>query len=143
MKMKIQPRFMKFGNIKEMEDKARIIIVDDNLYFREGMKLLIEMEGIGDVIAEADNGQEFLDLLVKLQPDLVLMDIEMPMMGGIEATEKALEIKPDLKILAITMFNDTNNYTKMLNAGAKGLVIKTLGITELKNAIKTTINLSS
>lgn len=134
---------MKFGKIKEMEDKARIIIVDDNLYFREGMKLLIEMEGIGDVIAEAENGQEFLDLLVKLQPDLVLMDIEMPMMGGIEATEKALEIKPDLKILAITMFNDTNNYTKMLNAGAKGLVIKTLGITELKNAIKTTINLSS
>jgi DNA-binding NarL/FixJ family response regulator len=124
-----------------MRNKARIIIVDDNLYYREGMKLLIEMEGIGEVIAEADNGQEFLDLLVKLQPDLVLMDIEMPMMGGIEATEKALEIKPDLKILAITMFNDTDNNTKMLNAGAKGIVIKTVGITELKNAINTTIKL--
>ena len=126
-----------------MENKPRIIIVDDNLYFREGMKLFIEMDGIGEVIAEAENGREFLDLLVKLQPDLVLMDIEMPMMGGIEATEKALEIKPDLKILAITMFNDTDNYTKMLNAGAKGIVIKTLGFKELKNAIKTTINLSS
>jgi DNA-binding NarL/FixJ family response regulator len=126
-----------------MEDKARIIIVDDNLYFREGMKLLIEMEGIGEVIAEAENGIEFLDLLVKLQPDLVLMDIEMPLMDGIEATQKALSIRPDLKILAITMFNDTDNYTGMLNAGAKGIVIKTVGISELKKAITTTIKQSS
>lgn len=126
-----------------MENKARIIIVDDNLYFREGMKLLIEMDGIGEVIAEAENGQEFLDLLVKLRPDLVLMDIEMPLMGGLEATQKALAIKPDLKILAITMFNDTDSYTGMLNAGAKGIVIKTVGISELKKAITTTIKLRS
>ncbi|MFA5973300.1 MAG: response regulator transcription factor [Lentimicrobiaceae bacterium] len=126
-----------------MGNKARIIIVDDNCYFREGMKLLIEMEGIGVVIAEAENGKEFLDLLVKLQPDLVLMDMEMPMMGGIEATRRALAMRPELKILAVTMFNDTANYTGMLDAGAKGLVIKSAGITGLKNAIKTTIDLSS
>lgn len=123
-----------------MGNKARIIIVDDNLYFREGMKLFIEMEGIGEVIAEAENGMQFLDLLVKLQPDLVLMDMEMPTMGGIEATRRALAMRPDLKILAVTMFNDTTNYMGMLDAGAKGLIIKTVGILELKNAIKTAIN---
>ena len=128
---------------RNMEAKARIIIVDDNLYFREGMKLLIELEGIGEVIAEAENGREFLDLLVKLKPDLVLMDIEMPLMGGIEATQRALAIRPGLKILAITMFNDNDNYTGILNAGAKGLVIKTVGISELKSAINATINLIS
>lgn len=126
-----------------MENIARIIIVDDNLYYREGMRFLIELEEMGKVIAEAENGQVFLDLLVNLHPDLVLMDIEMPLMGGIEATQRALAIRPDLNILAITMFSNSDNYSGMLNAGAKGIVIKTVGLTELKNAIKTAIKLSS
>ena len=125
-----------------MGSNAKIIIVDDYPLFREGMKLFIEMEGLGQVIAEAENGQVFLDLLKELTPDLVLMDIDMPIMGGIEATQKALAIRPDLKILAITMFNDTDNNTGMLNAGAKDLVLKTAGISELERVIKKSFNLS-
>lgn len=120
-----------------MHSKTRIIIVDDHSLFREGMKLLIEMEGMGHVVAEAENGKIFLELLVNLQPDLVLMDIEMPVMDGLEACTKALEIMPDLKILALTMLNEKDNYTGMINAGAKGFVLKTAGKQELQKAIKT------
>ena len=77
-----------------MYSNTKIIIVDDHLMFREGIKLLIETEGMGKVIAEADNGQEFLRLLVNHDPDLVLMDIEMPVMGGLDATIAAIAIRP-------------------------------------------------
>lgn len=62
----------------------KIIIVDDHSLFREGLKLLIENEHLGEVIAEADNGQVFLELLEKFEPDLVIMDIEMPVMSGLK-----------------------------------------------------------
>jgi len=115
----------------------KIIIVDDHSLFREGIKLLIENENLGTVIAEAENGQVFLDLLENLNPDLVIMDIEMPVMGGLEAIKKALKIRPDLKILVLTMLNDKTNYTDMIYAGALGFVVKTSGKNEFENAINT------
>ena len=123
-----------------MENKTKIIIVDDHLLFREGIKLLIEMEGMGEVIAEAENGQVFLNLLENLKPDLVLMDIEMPVMNGLEATQKALVLNPDLKIMVLTMLNHKENYTEMISAGVIGFVLKTSGKQELERAIKTVIN---
>lgn len=120
-----------------MHCKTKIIIVDDHSLFREGMKLLIEMEGMGQVIAEAENGQEFLDLLDTLVPDLVLMDIEMPVMGGLEATTKAIAKYPELKILVLTMLKEKENYTGMINAGVLGFVLKTVGKKELQRAITT------
>ncbi len=122
-----------------MERKAKIIIVDDYPLFREGMKLLIEMEGIGEVIAEAENGQEFLDLLNDHTPDLVIMDIEMPVMNGVEATLKAKAIWPDLKILTLTISNEKENYLSMIKAGAMGYVLKTSGKHEFEEAIKAVI----
>jgi len=118
---------------------TKIIIVDDHSMFREGIKLLIETEGMGKVIAEADNGQELLDLLQNYHPDLVLMDIEMPVMGGLEATIAAIAIKPGLKILVLTMLGNKDNYTSMINAGVMGFVLKTSGKQELEKAIKTVI----
>lgn len=115
----------------------KIIIVDDHSLFREGIKLLIENEGFGLVIAEAENGQQFLDVLATQQPDLVIMDIEMPVMGGLEATRKALKIQPELKILVLTMLNEKANYSDMINAGALGFVLKTAGKKEFEKAIKT------
>jgi DNA-binding NarL/FixJ family response regulator len=122
-----------------MDCKTKIILVDDHPLFREGMKLLVEKEGMGEVIAEAENGQVFLDLMEKLKPgpDLVLMDIEMPVMGGMEATEKAKAGWPGIKILALTMLSDKENYTGMIHAGAMGFVLKTSGKQELEKAIKT------
>lgn len=123
-----------------MEQKPKIIIVDDHQMFREGIRLLIEMEGIGEVIAEAENGQILLDMLDHKNPDLVLMDIEMPVMGGVEATQKALKLKPDLKILAVTMLNEKINYSSMIQAGVMGFVVKTSGKHELEDAINTVIS---
>jgi len=114
----------------------KIIIVDDHSLFREGMKLLIENEGFGEVIAEAENGQVFLELLENDIPDLVIMDIEMPVMGGLEATQKALKKHPNLKILVLTMLSEKANYFDMVNAGALGFVLKTSGKPEFEKAIK-------
>jgi len=122
-----------------MNYNAKIIIVDDHAWFREGIKLLIEMEGLGEVIAEAENGQVFLDMLVKLNPDLVLMDIEMPLMNGLEATQKAMAIRPELKFLVLTMTNLKVNYSFMIKAGVMGIVLKSAGKQVLEKAIKTLI----
>jgi DNA-binding NarL/FixJ family response regulator len=94
------------------------------------------MENIANVIGEASNGLELLELLTHLKPDMVLMDIDMPLMNGLEATEKALELIPDLKIIAFSMFNDEEYYYKMIDRGVKGFILKTSGINELENAIK-------
>jgi DNA-binding NarL/FixJ family response regulator len=115
----------------------KIIIVDDHSLFREGIKLLIENEGIGEVIAEAENGLAFLKLLNTHEPDLVIMDIEMPVMGGLEATQKALQMQPDLKILVLTMLSDKSKYLDLVNAGAVGFVLKTSGKAEFEKAIST------
>ncbi len=113
-----------------------IILVDDHSLFREGIKLLIENENLGKIIAEADNGQEFLDLLPTHQPDLVIMDIEMPVLNGLEATRQAILANPDLKILILTMLNDKTNYQELVNAGAMGFVLKTSGKQDFEKAIQ-------
>src|SRR5512133_1655890 len=97
--------------------KPDIIIVDDHLIFRQGLKSLINLENIATVIGEASNGLEFIELLSSLKPDVVLMDIDMPHMNGMEATKKALEVFPDLKIIAFTMFGDEEYYYKMIDLG--------------------------
>jgi len=122
-----------------MEQEPKIVIVDDHLLFREGMKLLIEQESMGKVIAEAENGYAFMDLLGNIKPDLVLMDIEMPGMDGLETTRKATALIPNLKVLMVTMLGDKDHYTEAVNAGAMGFILKTSGKHELQRAIKTVI----
>ena len=118
----------------------KIILVDDHSLFREGIKLLIENEGFGEIIAEAENGAIFLDLLETHQPDLVIMDLEMPVMNGVEATRQAIKIYPNIKILVLTMLNEKANYSDMIYAGAMGFVLKTSGKKEFEKAINTVIN---
>jgi len=115
--------------------KPTIIIVDDHLIFRQGLKSIISQENFAIVIGEASNGLEFLELLKTTKPDLVLMDIDMPHMNGLEATEKALKMIPELKVIAFTMFSDEEYYYKMIDKGVKGFILKTSGIQELENAI--------
>lgn len=118
----------------------KIIVVDDHSLFREGIKLLIENEQLGHVVAEAENGKAFLELLQTLTPDLVIMDIEMPVMGGLEAIRKSLAINPKLKFLVLTMLNDKTNYTDIVYAGAMGFVLKTAGKSEFERAINSIVN---
>ncbi len=122
--------------ISTTTNQPNIIIVDDHLIFRQGLKSLITLEHIAHVIGEASNGIEFIALLSQLKPDLVLMDIDMPQMDGMEAAKKALELMPDLKIIVFTMFSDEDYYHKMIDLGVKGFILKSSGINELEKAIK-------
>jgi DNA-binding NarL/FixJ family response regulator len=115
--------------------RPNIILVDDHLILRQGIKSLITAENIAKVIGEASNGIELLELLKKHKPDIVIMDIDMPHMNGMEATQKALEMIPELKIIAFTMFGDEEYYYKMIDLGVKGFILKSSGIAELENAI--------
>jgi DNA-binding NarL/FixJ family response regulator len=122
-----------------LEKTYKILIVDDHKLFREGLSFVIsQMDGL-EVVGEASNGKEFLDLIDKLSVDIVLMDISMPGIDGIEATTKALEKFPDLKIIALTMFCDEEYYYKMIQAGVSGYILKESGKDELSNAINSVI----
>lgn len=113
-----------------------VIIVDDHRMFRESLKKMLQMEGFVKVMGEASTGSEFLKMLATHTPDVVLMDISMPEMDGVEATRKALEIQPDLKVLTLSSFGDERYYYSMIESGVKGFVLKSSGIHELLQAIE-------
>jgi DNA-binding NarL/FixJ family response regulator len=117
--------------------EIKIIIVDDHSLFRNGMKLLLNNAGNFNVIAEASNGLEFIVAIENLNPDVVLMDINMPEMDGIEATSIALTKRPDLKIICLSMYGEEEYYYKMIEAGACGFLLKNSDINEVKTAIET------
>lgn len=114
---------------------ASIILVDDHKTLRTGMALLLRDLG-HEVIAEASNGSEFLAMLEKHQPELVIMDIQMPLMNGIEATRVALQKFPELKILVLSMHNDEEYYNSFINLGAKGFILKESDHEEVDAAIR-------
>lgn len=117
--------------------KIRIIIADDHQLFRNGLKILLSSFPEFEVTGEASNGEEFLKLLKNTEADIALMDINMPEMDGIEATRKGLKISPDLNIIALSMYGEEEYYYKMVDAGAKGFLLKDSDITEVKEAILT------
>jgi DNA-binding NarL/FixJ family response regulator len=115
----------------------KVIIVDDHSLFRNGMKLLLNNAKEYQVVAEASNGKECLDLLKEMSPDIILMDISMPEMDGIMATQKALEMNPKIKIIGLSMYGEEEYYYKMIEAGVKGFLLKNSEISEVKTAIDT------
>jgi DNA-binding NarL/FixJ family response regulator len=107
-----------------MADTINLLIVDDHKIFRDGLKLLLgEFPFVGEV-AEASNGKEFLEMLKEDIPDIVLMDINMPVMGGIQATREAMELHPGLKIIVLTTFHDEDYVEQMMMAGVEGYMLK-------------------
>ena len=122
--------------ISNLTKKPDIIIVDNNVPFRQGLILLLTIDNVASVIGKASNGTEFIELLSELKPDMVLMDINMPQMNGIEATQKALEMMPDLKVIVFTMYGDEQHYFKMIELGVKGFILKSSGINELERVIQ-------
>ena len=121
-------------------EQYSVILVDDHKLFREGLKLLLENLDYIKNVDEAGNGKEFLKLIEKKQPDIIFMDIEMPVMDGITATQQVLKLHPGLNIIALSMYGDENYYTPMINAGAKGFVLKNSGIQDVETAIQTVIS---
>jgi DNA-binding NarL/FixJ family response regulator len=118
-------------------EKIRIIIADDHQLFRNGLKILLNAFPDFEVAGEASNGEEFLKILKSTRADVVLMDINMPEMDGIEATRRGLKICPDTNIIALSMYGEEEYYNKMVDAGAKGFVLKDSDISEVKEAILT------
>jgi DNA-binding NarL/FixJ family response regulator len=118
-----------------MDNKIKVFIVDDHDMFRDGVKLLLSSGQDAEVVAEACNGKDFLEKVEKINPDVVLMDIAMPEIDGIEASKRVKDILPNIKILALTMFGDEKYYYQMIQAGVKGFVLKSSGIGELLKAI--------
>ncbi len=118
----------------------KIILVDSHQMFREGIRLLIEDEEIGEVIAEAENGKDFLLLLNNYKPDLVIMDKEMPVMDGLEATKLAIEAQPYIKVLILTDMNESVTEQEIINSGAVGFVLKSAGKGELERGINKVIS---
>jgi two-component system, NarL family, response regulator LiaR len=122
-----------------MSTKTKLIIVDDVLMVRLGLSQMLRKVDTIEIIAEADNGQAFLDKLSIYKPDVVLMDIKMPIMDGLEATKKALNKYPGLKIIALTADSNESAIEEMVLSGAKGFLLKSVGIAELQKAIETVL----
>ena len=118
-------------------EKIQIIIADDHQLFRNGLKILLNSFPDFEVTGEVSNGEEFLKVVNTIPADIVLMDINMPEMDGIEATRKGLKLCPDLKIIALSMYGEEEYYYKMVDAGAKGFLLKDSDISEVKEAILT------
>ncbi len=112
-----------------------VFIVDDHSIFRNGLKGLISEIDNVKVIGEASNGKDFLKKLKGNIPDIVFMDIKMPVMNGIEATKKALSLYPGMKIIALSMYEEYEYLDDLMDAGAVGYMLKNVGKTELENAI--------
>lgn len=122
-----------------MSIKYKILIVDDHELFRDGLKFFISQQEDLEVIAEAKDGKEFLQILDNSTPDVVLMDISMPEMDGITATLEAIKKYPETKIIALSSFGDEIYYYKMIQAGVMGFVLKNAGKKEIEEAIHTII----
>lgn len=120
-----------------MNDTIKLIIVDDHEIFRNGLKMILGRMKHIDIIGEASNGQEFLSLIKSTKCDVVLMDIEMPVMNGIDATAKAMSEYPGLKIIALTMFQEDDYIQSMMDSGVRGFLIKNVGKETLDKAILT------
>ena len=114
----------------------RIVLVDDHTLFRTGLAgLLSQREGF-DVVADYGSGEEFLAALESLEVDVVFMDISMPGIDGAETTRRALEMRPELKIITLSMYGDDHYYTRMVVSGASGFLLKDSEIDEVYAAVE-------
>jgi len=118
-------------------NQIKIAIIDDHDLFREGIKLVIGQIENFEVIFDTSNGNLFLEFLQNAVPDVVLMDISMPVIDGVETTQKAIALCPTLNVIALSMFSDFTHYTQMINAGVKGFILKKSNRFELQQAIHT------
>jgi DNA-binding NarL/FixJ family response regulator len=120
-------------------DSLKILIVDDHSLFRSGLKNLLSGYYANSEIREATDGTDFFIILQSFVPDLVFMDIDMPLMDGISATKLAMIEFPAIRIVALSMYGDDIYYYKMVDAGAKGFLLKNSDMTEVIEAIETVI----
>lgn len=116
--------------------KTRIAIIDDHQLFREGIKRILEFEGDFEVVAEGSGGSEALSIVETHRPDLVLMDINMPDINGVEATKQLIEAYPDTKVVVLSIHDDENYVMRALQTGATGYLLKEMDADTLIEAVR-------
>lgn len=127
--------------MSKVKDKIEIIIADDHMMIREGLKQLLELDGTMKVIAEANDGEECLNLLnKKIHPDILLLDINMPKKNGIEVLEYIKQNKIPVKVLILTVHNEVEYLLKAVDIGIYGYLLKDSSYDELKEAIDVVIS---
>ena len=119
-----------------MTQKIKVILVDDHEMVRLGLKSFLNLQPDVEVVGEAGNGLDGIDLALELKPDVVVMDLVMPEMSGVEATLKLLEEWKEAKILVLTSYLDNEKIYPVIEAGAKGYMLKTSSAAEILNAIQ-------
>ncbi|WP_257833609.1 response regulator [Salipaludibacillus agaradhaerens] len=116
--------------------KIKILIADDHHVVRRGLLFFLQTQAGLEIVGEAKNGMEAVTLVEKLQPDIVLMDLDMPNMDGTEATKKIKEQFPDVKVLILTSFSDQSHAIPAIKAGASGYQLKDVDPDELVSSIR-------
>jgi len=116
--------------------KIRVLIVDDHTLVRDGIKALLSLVADIEVVGEAENGKEALAMVNNLAPDVVLMDLAMPVMSGLEATRRIRKEFPRTRVLALTQYDDSEYVIPVIEAGASGFVTKMVAFSELASAIQ-------
>jgi DNA-binding NarL/FixJ family response regulator len=119
-----------------MEDSIRVLIADDHPLFRDGMRGLLGSLPDMEVVGEASSGEQAIELARELQPDVILMDIKMPVINGIEATREILHTSPRIGVLVVTMFEDEDSVFAAMRAGARGYLLKDSSGQEVMHAIR-------
>ncbi len=115
--------------------KTSIIIIDDHQLFREGVKRILDFEASFDVVAEGDDGSEAINLVEQYKPDVVIMDINMPNINGIEATKMLIDQYPDTKVIILSIHDDENYVQHALKTGAQGYLLKEMDADALIEAV--------
>ncbi|WP_121247758.1 response regulator transcription factor [Mucilaginibacter phyllosphaerae] len=112
-----------------------IVIADDHEIYLDGLSLMLSRQQGFEVVGRASNGEQLLDIVNKTNPDVVLTDIKMPVLDGIASTRQLLQVQPALKVIALSMFNEENLIVEMLEAGAKGYLLKNAHKNEIAEAV--------
>ena len=115
---------------------TKIVIIDDHQLFREGVKRILDFEPTFEVVAEGDDGSEAIELVEKYQPDVIIMDINMPNRNGVEATAELIEKYPESKVIILSIHDDENYVTHALRTGATGYLLKEMDADALIEAVK-------
>lgn len=118
----------------------KIILADDHQIVRQGLRILLEAEPDMEIIAEADNGRKVLKLVQELLPDVIIMDLSMPELNGIEATRQILSEAPAVKVIALSMHSDSLFVLNTLKSGASGYLLKDCALEELVKAIRAVVD---
>ena len=116
----------------------RVLLADDQSLFREGLDTLLSVHKDIEVVGQASNGQEAVDLALKLRPSVILMDMQMPILNGIGATRRLKQSVPECRVIMLTTFNDNETIFDALRAGAVGYLLKDVGSAQLAESIRAT-----